>query len=170
MSAAMPAGARRNTARSSPAGDPATVAMENIYKPPDANLEKDRYALLVKTLFKQQSMLAGLLSAFSGSLSTLLALSFAGGFVPLYVFVVPGFVAGILVRLLGRPVTVLYRALPSLLAGLIVFIWLSLGSLQILDGLISLLNVLFCAAVSRRGLDYEERQALYRYRQGLIKL
>ncbi|QFT55249.1 hypothetical protein [Microbulbifer sp. THAF38] len=143
--------------------------MNENYKSPKSDLEVSPSHALISRLLKEQSLLLSLFAVLLGALGTLIALSFARGIIPLYVYVIPGFVAGILVKFMGRPVTVKYRLIPGLFCGLIVSLWVSLGGISIYTFLLPLLNVLCCLAVSRRRLSYDEERALYKFRNGLIK-
>ncbi|WHI46723.1 hypothetical protein [Microbulbifer sp. VAAF005] len=144
--------------------------MSDIYKAPKSELNTSKYHSLIERLLKEQSMPLAIFAVLLGTLGTLVLLSFARGIIPLYVYVIPGFIAGILVKFMGRPVTASYRVIPGLLSGVIVSIWVSLGGISIYTFLLPLLNILCCLAVSRRRLNYEEEKALYKYRHGLVKL
>ncbi|WNZ54691.1 hypothetical protein QT397_17595 [Microbulbifer sp. MKSA007] len=144
--------------------------MNDIYKAPKSELNTSKYHSLIERLLKEQSMPLSIFAVLLGTFSTLVLLSFARSIIPLYVYVIPGFIAGILVKFMGRPVTASYRVIPGLLSGVIVSIWVSLGGISIYIFLLPLLNILCCLAVSRRRLNYEEEKALYKYRHGLVKL
>lgn len=144
--------------------------MNDVYKSPESNLEVDKYQSLVIKLLKEQSIILALLSAVFGTVAMLVALSLAPGIVPLFVFVLPGLVSGILIKLLGRPIKLVYRFVPSLICGVIVLVWFSLDGVTIHTVLLPFLNILACLAISRRNLNYEEEKAIYKYKHGLIKL
>lgn len=144
--------------------------MSDLYKAPQSELEVSESHVTISRLLSEQNMLLSIIAVLVGALGTMVLFSFASGIIPLYVYVIPGFVAGILVKFLGRPVTTKYRLIPGLFCGLIVSLGVSLEGISIYTFLLPFLNVLACLAISRRRLNYEEDKALYKFRNGLIKV
>lgn len=137
----------------------------DTYKPPESDLETDNPEIIrYRKLVKEQHPLIGGVAACFTSFLTLLALSFASGVVPGFVFVLPGLVAGLVLKFVGRVFTDLPRVIAALFVAAVVGIEFYLREALWLSIFLSFLNFVICFAVSRRLLTHEEEKVLYRHK------
>lgn len=139
----------------------------NVYAAPGSNLEQiSRDEDLLRTLKRQQSVILGIVISFAGTIAILEVLARTVGYIPMFAFLIPGFVVGGLVKLLARPFTLVARLIPGLIVASIVFIYFSVSVFTLYSVFLPFLNLLITLALSRRLMSYEQESALYRRRLG----
>ncbi|WP_193164355.1 hypothetical protein [Microbulbifer hainanensis] len=141
--------------------------MDDLFKPPESNLEIDREQRVLEKLAREESYLISLIAAAVATVVGILFLADFANRVPLLVFLLPALFAGFATKFLGRPVGLGCRFAASLACGSILFFALSHEGANAMSLSVAFLGILVCLAVSRRSLSLEQERALYRRRHNI---
>ena len=132
-----------------------------IYNSPESFIDRSKEKPIHQRLLEEQRPFWGMLAALFGFEVGNIILSYGPTeLVPTFVFVLPGILAGIALKLVGRPISIKHRLIPSLFFG-ILFFSTYVYTNTFIAILLSIANAGLCWLISKRLLDYDEEKALF---------
>ncbi len=153
--------------------------MNDAYRPPNSDLDHDLpkdpaerqiydETQALRALYKAQQVFWSPLIAFLSTVFLLVLLALYADRTPMLVFLLPGFIAGYLIKYLGSLIKAKHRIVSGLIVGGTVFSYV-LPSSPAVAAVVGVLNCAVFIFTSRRPLTLDEEKLLSKHAMGRLK-